>query len=73
MAASVETITLRRPDDWHVHLRDGEMLGTVLPFTAHQFARAIVMPIPAFRRQAGDLSGSDLKAVVQVHQRDGSW
>ena len=44
MAASVETITLRRPDDWHVHLRDGEMLRTVLPFTAQQFARAIVMP-----------------------------
>jgi dihydroorotase len=39
-----EIITLRRPDDWHVHLRDGEMLATVLPFTARQFARAIVMP-----------------------------
>jgi dihydroorotase len=44
MAASVDAITLRRPDDWHVHLRDGEMLRVVLPFTAHQFARAIVMP-----------------------------
>ena len=39
-----ETITLRRPDDWHVHLRDGAMLRAVLPFTARQFARAIVMP-----------------------------
>ena len=39
-----ETITLRRPDDWHVHLRDGAMLKAVLPFTARQFARAIVMP-----------------------------
>jgi len=39
-----DTITLRRPDDWHVHLRDGEMLAAVLPFTARQFARAIVMP-----------------------------
>ncbi|HEX8127255.1 MAG TPA: dihydroorotase [Allosphingosinicella sp.] len=37
-------ITLRRPDDWHVHLRDGEMLEAVAPYTAHQFARAIVMP-----------------------------
>ncbi len=37
-------ITLRRPDDWHVHLRDGAMLDAVLPFTARQFARAIVMP-----------------------------
>jgi dihydroorotase len=41
---SIDTITLHRPDDWHVHLRDGEMLATVLPFTARQFARAIVMP-----------------------------
>ena len=40
----MDAITLRRPDDWHVHLRDGAMLSTVLPFTARQFARAIVMP-----------------------------
>ena len=37
-------ITLRRPDDWHLHLRDGPMLRAVLPFTAARFARAIVMP-----------------------------
>lgn len=37
-------ITLRRPDDWHVHFRDGAMLSAVVPFTARQFARAIVMP-----------------------------
>ena len=37
-------LTLRRPDDWHVHLRDGEMLDAVAPYTARQFARAIVMP-----------------------------
>ncbi len=37
-------ITIRRPDDWHVHLRDGPMLSQVLPYTARQFARAIVMP-----------------------------
>ena len=37
-------ITLTRPDDWHLHLRDGEMLRSVLPHTARQFARAIVMP-----------------------------
>jgi dihydroorotase len=41
---SVQTITIRRPDDWHVHLRDGEMLKLVAPYTARQFARAIVMP-----------------------------
>ena len=39
-----ETLTIRRPDDWHVHLRDGEMLERVAPLTARQFARAIVMP-----------------------------
>lgn len=37
-------LTLRRPDDWHVHLRDGAMMQVVLPFTARNFARAIVMP-----------------------------
>jgi dihydroorotase len=42
--APPETLTIRRPDDWHVHLRDGEMLRSVVPWTARQFARAIVMP-----------------------------
>ena len=37
-------ITIRRPDDWHVHLRDGAMLNAVVGYTARQFARAIVMP-----------------------------
>ncbi len=37
-------LTIRRPDDWHVHLRDGAMLAAVAPYTARQFARAIVMP-----------------------------
>ncbi len=37
-------LTLRRPDDWHVHLRDGLMLADVVNYTARQFARAIVMP-----------------------------
>ncbi len=39
-----ETLTIVRPDDWHVHLRDGAMLRAVTPATAHRFARAIVMP-----------------------------
>lgn len=39
-----DRITIRRPDDWHVHLRDGAMLDHVAPYTARQFARAIVMP-----------------------------
>ena len=40
----VNSITLTRPDDWHVHLRDGEQMRAVLPYTARQFARAIIMP-----------------------------
>ncbi len=39
-----DTLTIRRPDDWHVHLRDGEVMRGVVPYTARQFARAIVMP-----------------------------
>ena len=39
-----DTITLIRPDDWHLHLRDGAHMASVLPHTARQFARAIVMP-----------------------------
>jgi dihydroorotase len=38
------TLTLRRPDDWHLHLRDGAALAAVLPFTAARFGRAIIMP-----------------------------
>jgi dihydroorotase len=43
-ADSINRLVLRQPDDWHVHLRDGEMLKLVAPYTARQFARAIVMP-----------------------------
>ncbi|UWR23734.1 dihydroorotase [Sulfitobacter sp. S190] len=39
-----QTLTIRRPDDWHLHLRDGDMLRAVLPYTARDFARAIIMP-----------------------------
>jgi len=41
---TLQSITIRRPDDWHVHLRDGEMLRLVANHTARQFARALVMP-----------------------------
>ena len=41
---ATQQISLTRPDDWHLHLRDGDMLARVLPDTARQFARAIVMP-----------------------------
>jgi dihydroorotase len=40
----MNTLTLTRPDDWHLHLRDGAALAAVVPYTARQFARAIVMP-----------------------------
>ena len=39
-----QSITLRRPDDWHIHLRDAEIMQKVLPHTSRDFARAIVMP-----------------------------
>lgn len=44
MSATPPTLSLVRPDDWHLHLRDGNALAAVLPDTARQFARAIVMP-----------------------------
>ena len=37
-------ITIRKPDDWHLHVRDGAMLKAVMPFTARHFGRAILMP-----------------------------
>ncbi len=40
----MQTLTITRPDDWHLHLRDGAALNAVLPDTARRFARAIVMP-----------------------------
>ncbi len=40
----MDTLTIPRPDDWHLHLRDGGPMADVLPFTARQFGRAIVMP-----------------------------
>ena len=39
-----DSLTIARPDDWHLHLRDGAAMASVLPHSARQFARAIVMP-----------------------------
>ena len=77
------TITIRRPDDWHVHLRDGDMLATVLPFTAAQFRRAIIMPnlVPpvttpdaasAYRRRimAALPAGSDFEPLMTCYLTD---
>lgn len=44
MTAQPQVIKIRRPDDWHIHLRDGEMLKTVVPYTSKTYGRAIVMP-----------------------------
>ena len=44
MTATTNTLTITRPDDWHLHVRDGEPLLTVVPHTAAQFGRAIIMP-----------------------------
>ena len=44
MTAAPDTLTLTRPDDWHLHVRDGAPLHTVVPHTAAQFGRAIIMP-----------------------------
>lgn len=51
----MQSLTIRRPDDWHVHLRDGEMLRLVAPYTAQQFGRAIIMPnlVPPITTIAG--------------------
>ncbi|MBE9607955.1 dihydroorotase [Chitinilyticum piscinae] len=40
----MQTLTLTRPDDWHLHVRDGEFLQSVVPHTAREFGRAIIMP-----------------------------
>jgi len=42
--ASMTTLSILRPDDWHLHVRDGAHLASVVPFTARQFARAVIMP-----------------------------
>ena len=43
-STTIDTITITRPDDWHLHVRDGTALNTVVPHTAAQFGRAIIMP-----------------------------
>lgn len=79
----MQSLTIRRPDDWHVHLRDGEMLRLVAPFTAHQFARAIVMPnlvppittIPAaadYRERIWEATGRQFKPLMTYYLTDES-
>lgn len=62
-----DRLVMRRPDDWHVHLRDGAMLAAVANFTARQFARAIVMPNldpPVTTVAAGEAYRSRIVAAV---------
>ena len=79
------TLTLHRPDDWHVHFRDGAMLRQVLPWTARQFARAIVMPnlvppvttIAAAREYRGRIvaalpTGADFAPLMTCYLTDGA-
>lgn len=78
-----DRLTIRRPDDWHVHLRDGDMLGAVAHYTARQFARAIVMPNltppvmtteqgKAYRERimAALLAGSDFNPLIVAYLTD---
>jgi dihydroorotase len=78
-----DTLTLTRPDDWHLHLRDGAQLAAVLPDTARQFARAIVMPnlkppvtttdrAAAYRQRilAARPPGSDFEPLMTLYLTD---
>jgi dihydroorotase len=69
--AVLKTITIRRPDDWHLHLRDGAVLEAVLPATSRHFARAIVMPnlVPPVvtTAQAQDYRDRILADLPQAH------
>ena len=78
-----QTLTITRPDDWHLHLRDGAALAAVLPATARQFARAIVMPnlrppvttaeaAQAYRQRirAALPAGSDFEPLMTLYLTD---
>lgn len=81
----IDRLTIRRPDDWHVHLRDGAMLKAVTPFTARRFGRAIVMPnltppvtsvdaAAAYRDriQAAVPQGADFTPLMTCYLTDGA-
>ncbi|HUO21049.1 MAG TPA: dihydroorotase [Caulobacteraceae bacterium] len=80
-----DRLVMRRPDDWHVHLRDGDMLSAVVGYTARQFARAIVMPnlqppattaalAAAYRGRilAALPPGSDFQPLMTAYLTDGT-
>ncbi|HEY0148861.1 MAG TPA: dihydroorotase [Allosphingosinicella sp.] len=78
-----QRLNIRRPDDWHVHLRDGVMLKAVAPYTARQFARAIVMPnlVPpvtsvaaaeAYRKRIVAAAGEGFIPLMTLYLSDGA-
>ena len=70
----MQSITLRRPDDWHVHLRDETMLAAVLADTARIFARAIVMPNlnpPICTAAAADVRRIEVEAFAILRDGEG--
>ncbi len=80
---ALQTLTIRRPDDWHVHLRDGDMLKLVATFTSRQFARAIVMPnlappvtaigaAAAYRERIVEATGPDFTPLMTCYLTDES-
>jgi dihydroorotase len=80
---NAQHLTIRRPDDWHVHLRDGDMMRLVAPFTARQFARAIVMPnlVPpvtsaaaaeAYRERIVEATGPEFTPMMTCYLTDES-
>lgn len=84
MSTDPNRLTIRRPDDWHVHLRDGAILAGVAAWTARQFARAIVMPnlsppvttaaaAAAYRERiiAALPAGSDFTPLMTCYLTDG--
>ena len=63
-----QTLTIRKPDDWHVHLRDGDMLKRVAAYTARQFARAIIMPNLAPPITTVDAARDYRRRILEVTQ-----
>lgn len=79
----MQELTIRRPDDWHVHLRDGILLKAVAPFTAARFARAVVMPniaepittteaLRAYRKRVEAELGPSCKPLMTYYLTDSS-
>ena len=81
--STTNALTIRRPDDWHVHLRDGAMLKLVAPYTAKQFARAVIMPnlsppiteigaAADYRERIWNAAGRDFRPLMTCYLTDQS-